>query len=1240
MSIFKKIISPNISVTGADDLTLQNTNATASFKLNNNTAVLDITGDLNMKSEGAVRFNDTAGGEYVAFKAPSSVTASYTLTLPTAVGTLNQVLTTDASGVLSWQGTATGPGDVLVGGQAGAVTLGSTDNSFTLLANNVNAVTIDTSGDLNLLTQNELKFNDSAGGQYVGIKAPTTATTYTLTLPAAVGTLNQVLTTDASGVLSWQGTATGPGDVLSGGQAGALTIGTNDATSFNFLSNNAIQMELDSNGDLNLLTQNELKFNDSDGGQYVGIKAPTTATTYTLTLPAAVGTLNQVLTTDASGVLSWQGTATGPGDVQNGGNTDGASLVIGTNDGFDLELETSGVTRVLIDGTTGYTTFSKTMIESSEALSAETVSINENISFITSTASGEPVITSVGRISNSFRNWMSDSVTDSLGNLWVCGMNTANASVPNTFYDLGTNGTSETKTNSVEVPYLNNNNTASLVKYNSNGIVQYCARIETNLTNGAWIYSIAIDSSDNIYVGGSYASSTSVTIYDMDTVGGTTTTNSVTLPSSGSYVGRFVVKYNNSGIAISSSIIGSVQTSAVVWKLMVDLSNNLWVAGIGGGAASNVHTFNTSGGVASTSPAVTLPINSSTGPFIIKYNSLLEPQTAVKLMSNATVINSYVTDMELDSAGNLWVLSKIRTSSSTFYQDFSVTGGSVSTVVIPNTSSAYFGMMVKYNSSGIVQSAAVLDCDVANLQNLAVDLSDNIYICGEYTNASGTANVQDFSAGGGSASSVTLPTASSRRGCILKYSNAGVAISSMACTHATGASEINDMEFDSNDNLFIVGQGPSQTMNLYDMNGVGGTGASVVYPASSYTCFMFKMNSNDEVVSGGRLATAVGNSNSALSPMLTIDSSANIYIVGDYRNISDVDSVYDFDTSGGTTSNVTVAVTTASSTEGFVMKIKGNTVETPYKLISNLSASDKGLIKKIVNTSTGSRLVAIRNSSDTSTLSTTSFVNSIILVWSGTAWEVLNEGSGGAQLGTALIGSLDNTLTMISNGINASQYDTAGNLNMLTQNEIRWQDASDGEYVGIRVPDIVSASYAITLPAAVGTTGQVLQTVDGGGTMGWVTAATGDINNGGNTTGTAMAIGTQDAFNFFIAASGVPKIKLHGDIDEVTIQKTTTFEQGMRYNFIIVTTSTYTVLSTNYAMSFSSLSAVTVTLPGISSLNAGQTFLLISTGATGAVTINRAGADVIDAGATSIVLSSQYDRVQLINDGSTHWYTI
>ena len=66
--------------------------------------------NLVLDSEGALRLGDNAGSAYVGLKAPATITSdtAYTLVLPTATGTANQVLQTDGSGNLSFATVAGG----------------------------------------------------------------------------------------------------------------------------------------------------------------------------------------------------------------------------------------------------------------------------------------------------------------------------------------------------------------------------------------------------------------------------------------------------------------------------------------------------------------------------------------------------------------------------------------------------------------------------------------------------------------------------------------------------------------------------------------------------------------------------------------------------------------------------------------------------------------------------------------------------------------------------------------------------------------------------------------------------------------------------------------------------------------------------------------------------------------------------------------------------------------------------
>ena len=72
---------------------------------------------------------------------------------------------------------------------------------------------------------------------------------------------------------------------------------------------------------LNIGTSKELRLQDNTGGQYIGLKAKDGTTSYTLTMPAATGSADQILTTNGSGQLAF---------VDNSGGTDWQAVKTGT----------------------------------------------------------------------------------------------------------------------------------------------------------------------------------------------------------------------------------------------------------------------------------------------------------------------------------------------------------------------------------------------------------------------------------------------------------------------------------------------------------------------------------------------------------------------------------------------------------------------------------------------------------------------------------------------------------------------------------------------------------------------------------------------------------------------------------------------------------------------------------------------------------------------------------------------
>lgn len=73
---------------------------------------IDAYGNLNVKNSASLAFYNAATTNYVAFKGPTGTAVNITWTLPSVDGSLNQVLTTNGSGTLSWTTPSGGGGGI------------------------------------------------------------------------------------------------------------------------------------------------------------------------------------------------------------------------------------------------------------------------------------------------------------------------------------------------------------------------------------------------------------------------------------------------------------------------------------------------------------------------------------------------------------------------------------------------------------------------------------------------------------------------------------------------------------------------------------------------------------------------------------------------------------------------------------------------------------------------------------------------------------------------------------------------------------------------------------------------------------------------------------------------------------------------------------------------------------------------------------------------------------------------
>ena len=175
-------------------------NGTGAILLKSDDIKLEGAGTVTMSS---LKFYEATAldGNYVALKAPLSITSDVTWELPGADGTANQVIKTNGSGVLSFTTVVSATNPVMQG-----------TASFKAVASLPGAVKI-------------FDVDDSHG---VRLLAPSMTADLDLTLPATDGSAGQFLKTDGSGNLSFASAGGGGGNHFLGQAGGRWTWSSSD----------------------------------------------------------------------------------------------------------------------------------------------------------------------------------------------------------------------------------------------------------------------------------------------------------------------------------------------------------------------------------------------------------------------------------------------------------------------------------------------------------------------------------------------------------------------------------------------------------------------------------------------------------------------------------------------------------------------------------------------------------------------------------------------------------------------------------------------------------------------------------------------------------------------------------------------------------------------------------------------------------------------------------------------------
>ncbi|GEM_PF-1244858 len=344
----------------------------------------------------SIKFMDSSNANGVAINAPSSLGSSYTLTLPINGGSSGDVLSTNGAGALSWVSpsgggsvtnvTGTAPITVATGTTTPVISLddsGVSANTYGS-ATEVPVIAIDAKGRITSATTAAISGSglSSLNGQTGGTQsfgAPGTSGTtpawssssnvHTLNIPMAsaagvtAGLLSKIDYDSFSGKLSavagssltsaniWVGNVSNQAAAVAmSGDAtlandGTLTLATSGATAGTYKS-----VTVDAKGRVTAGTNPTTLsgYGITDAVQNLS-GVTTMAAGADASKPTAGSSGAVYLATDTQKIYRDNGatwdeianvSAGGSGDIVNGGNTTGSTVVIGTNDAQSLQLET------------------------------------------------------------------------------------------------------------------------------------------------------------------------------------------------------------------------------------------------------------------------------------------------------------------------------------------------------------------------------------------------------------------------------------------------------------------------------------------------------------------------------------------------------------------------------------------------------------------------------------------------------------------------------------------------------------------------------------------------------------------------------------------------------------------------------------------------------------------------------------------------------------------------------------
>lgn len=389
---------------------------------------------------------------------------------------------------------------------------------------------------------------------------------------------------------------------------------------------------------------------------------------------------------------------------------------------------------------------------------------------------------------------------------------------------------------------------AFVTRYDTTGNIQWAARITGNAYDS--IKAVAIDSSANVYVTGSFAAPTLTFFNASGTQFGTLSR----FGTSG--YDAFVAKYNSSGTVQWTARMGSSGGGEEGFGISVDSSGNVHVIGYYSSLTFDIYNGN---GTYSTSLARSA--NVSTDTFIVKYNTSGTVQWATRITGSGGEQGFSITT---DTSSNVYVTGLYNSSPVTIFS----ANGTSSTLAGDANANCF---VVKYNSSGNRTLGLRISGSLAEAgYGITVDSSQNIYVTGTF----GSSPLTFFNANGTDGG--TLSNLSTTMCFVVRYASNGFTnwITCIGSSTGSSSSRGNDIAVDnSSGDVYVIGF-YQNTATVYSSPGTTVFGTLAGDAAGN--CFVVKYNSTGTARWAVRILTTSIEEGFAID----IDGSANVYVTG------------------------------------------------------------------------------------------------------------------------------------------------------------------------------------------------------------------------------------------------------------------------------------------------------------------------------------------------------------------------